>query len=336
MLAAPVATAMAGEPSYPADLRAAQQALDAGKPQASLQLLQRHIPAAGATDPRGFEWRLLWRRSHGKPASAQAAERETASGLAPRNSELRLFILPDNKTLAATTPDPALKFFDLTTLEPIQEIMAAKEALHLTPDGKTLMTSGDGGLQMWDIRARALGPMWIFPRSGNWSGSAFCPTDWIAAVHVGGGQVQLLDIGSSKPDKEIATFPAHDGGVRALAFSPDGATLASGGADRLVKLWDWASQRSTATLSQHTAAVTTLAFAPDGKALASGSLDKTIILWDVALKQMAQALEGHQQTVWALAYAPDGKTLASASADNTVRLWHAASKEEIAAATPAK
>ena len=57
----------------------------------------------------------------------------------------------------------------------------------------------------------------------------------------------------------------HSGGVFAVAFTPDGKTLASGSRDQTVKVWDAASGRLLRTLEGHTNDVTAVAFAPDGK-----------------------------------------------------------------------
>ena len=65
-------------------------------------------------------------------------------------------------------------------------------------------------------------------------------------------------------------------------ISPDGKTLASGSADKTIKLWDVATGKERATLKGHTDWVNSVAFSPDGKTLASGSGDKTVKLWEVA------------------------------------------------------
>ena len=69
--------------------------------------------------------------------------------------------------------------------------------------------------------------------------------------------------------------------ILTVAFSPDDAVLASGGLDRIVRLWDIASQRELMRLTGHIDSVNSVAFAPDGKTLATGSGrdDKTIKLW---------------------------------------------------------
>lgn len=319
---------------YPADMQAAFQALEAGRRDEVLARLMPYLPARGRPDRRGFEWRYLWHQCQ-RPASSNSAnaapERDLVVGLPAGLGSTRVFILPSEGKLITTSTNQMVALLDLRTLEPVEEIVAARRPLYLRPDGCRLLTDGEGGLQIWDSRARALAPLWLAAPTGDWAAAAFLPTDWVAALPSPAGSILLMDVATVAPDKLVGQFQAHRGPVGALAFSPDGKLLASGGADALIKVWNWQKPRALASLQGHPSAVTALAFSPDGKVLASGGADGTVRLWEVAGKRLQATLSGHQGPVRVLAFTPEGRTLASAGAEPVVRLWSVAQGRPIGA-----
>jgi cytochrome c len=117
-----------------------------------------------------------------------------------------------------------------------------------------------------------------------------------------------------------AQMIGHGGPVRALAVSPDGATLLSGSFDTSAIRWSLRSNAAEQLLRLHDGAVNAVAILKDGRDVTAGE-DARIAIWTPGQPQPNRVLEGHTGPIVALAPSPDGTFFASASWDRTVRLW---------------
>ncbi len=122
---------------------------------------------------------------------------------------------------------------------------------------------------------------------------------------------------------EIHRRSGHDALALAMAFSSDGALLASGHVDGAVHLWNMATGEEVPVKLRHEASVGALAFAPDAATLATGGLDSNLKLWDVTAALAGEArrtLHRQPAAVTALAYTSDGASIATGHANRIVRV----------------
>jgi hypothetical protein len=152
----------------------------------------------------------------------------------------------------------------------------------------------------------------------------------IAAVRIDPGPLATASLVQTLVSSRYRAFLAgHPDTVRSEVFSPDGRTLATGGYDGSVILWDLSDPTQPHQLSTppsgHTDAVSSEVFSPDGRTLATGNADGTVILWDLSDRtqphRLGASLSGHTRPVLSVAFSPDGRTLATGSDDHSALVW---------------
>ena len=121
------------------------------------------------------------------------------------------------------------------------------------------------------------------------------------------------------------TLYGHQDRVNAIAFSPDGKTLASGSGgiskDFSVRLWNPENGQEKQKLTGHGDRVYGIAFSPDGQKIATGSRDETIKIWNVKTGKVLQTLEGSTFSVDSLVFSQNGQTLVSTNYRD-IKVWN--------------
>ncbi|RFS87329.1 hypothetical protein D0T12_03595 [Actinomadura spongiicola] len=215
-----------------------------------------------------------------------------------------------------------------------------------SPDGSVLATGVNGAVQLWDAASRRrLGA--LTARSGTALSScdagfdlAFGP-DGKTLATVCQWNVQFWDVPTRRPSGMPLDVQGSVKGaetVEAIAFSPDGTTLATSSHDGTTQLWNVAARRRIGEplrgpgTAPDDASSWPVAFTRDGEHLVTTGADHTVRLWNTTTRrQVGKPFTGHTGVIRDVSVSRNGTILATASADGTARLWDLTTHAQIGA-----
>ncbi|CAJ3342984.1 Uncharacterized protein containing caspase domain [Burkholderia pseudomallei] len=203
-------------------------------------------------------------------------------------------------------------------------------ALAVSGDGRILASADSDGVRLYDlgllqesrtldhkiVRAVALSPDGRFVASAGTdlpgSAGAFSVKIWRTA-----DGLLMRRLVAKSQDTALGAE------AMAVAFSPDGTTLAASCDDRTIHLWDF-QHDSSERVFKTSVASRAIEFSADGSTLIEGGGDGVVRLWDVKTGVVRMSLKGHTKAVTSIALTHGGTVLGSGSYDGTIRIWNMA------------
>lgn len=244
---------------------------------------------------------------------------------------------PDVAQVVYAADDHQIRSYDLASRKSSEPFTggghtAYVNSLALSADGRLAVSgSMDRGVYLWDVAARRKvrefaglgqgGSRTAFARA-----VAISPDGRRVAAASWDGTTRIWDTASGNQLQRLERRNSER--YWAVAFSPDGKTLATGDTQQIT-LWDVESGRQLKALTGHRNYVFSLAFMPDGSQLLSSSADGSVRVWDLASAQ-GKALPGADAVAMQVAVTPDGRRIYAAGVDGAMRTWDAATGQLLA------
>jgi WD40 repeat protein len=187
------------------------------------------------------------------------------------------------------------------------------QALAWTKDGKQLLAAGFRRLLSWEVASgKEVGRL----EQGliGTITALVCSSDGTTVFAADGetGGLGFIHRLTLSPMKTVRTWKAHDDNINALALSQDGQFLASGGADKMARLWKAADGSLVTFYEGHTNHVVAVALNHDASQIATAGADREVKVWDVKSRNQDAILGDKKTAFTALYWTPDGKSLAAA------------------------
>lgn len=223
--------------------------------------------------------------------------------------------------VAVTAGNETVQAWDTRTgrcLFETQEHVAKASALHVTADGRHVLSGARTGLVV--LRSIPDGERLHRLQADDWVVDVWADDDVRTGVITVRGRIQLWDL----RDGRLLRVIEHDGPILRAGVSADGRRAMTAGIDHVLTLWDLRTGQRLARLDGHTTHVRTVRLSADGRvAVSSGEYDEVIRVWDVDAGRCRHLLRGHVREARGLDISADGRfALSGGGTDHTVRQWN--------------
>jgi WD40 repeat protein len=231
----------------------------------------------------------------------------------------------DGKWIASGGGDGVAKVWDASTGDEVASIAGAGGRVYsvaFTPDARRVVLPAGKNVWVWERGAHA--PALSIEADATEVELAAVSPDgrWVATTGRTTRAVRLWDLATGAAIRLLSPEPSKT--QLGLRFSHDGKTIASGGEDRVVRVWNVGDGSLAGTYAGHLSTIDALAFLADDS-IGTTSDDRTLRLWrrDGA---SAGVLADHGDEVWAFASSPVTTLAATGGKDGEIRFWDAAKR----------
>ncbi|MDE0317967.1 MAG: WD40 repeat domain-containing protein [Candidatus Poribacteria bacterium] len=244
---------------------------------------------------------------------------------------------PDSKTIVSGGGDKTVRLWNARTGGNIRTLTGHTEAVRAvaySPDGGTIVSaSRDKTVRMWDANTGE--NIKTFTGHNDIIVSVAYSPDGSTIISAGwDGMLHRWDAQTGKPLKTYEIYTGvlyfargHGGAITHTAYSPDGETIATAGADGKMQWWDAHTGENIKTFTEYVSGSRTITYSPDKKKIAVTAGGK-VNLWNASGKHL-KTLTGHKGYVAGITFSPEGNVLVTGSSDRTARLWNVHTGENI-------
>ena len=266
---------------------------------------------------------------------------------------------PSGNVVAAGVVGGAVRTWDLRTGDPLATHELAGDVLGVSfdADGDRVLGVGPAGAAVWAAARSGAPPLARFdqrfrPAAVAWHGPIAATADvdgfvrlWrpdngrlVRRLRPPGPLAAVNDVAFSRDGSQLAAavgpravvwnlragskplVRSYASDLVAIAFSPDGRTVANGDDLGGARVWNLRTGVEK-ELNGHEQAIDSVAFSPDGRSLVTASQDETARIWDLRSRRTRAELRGHNDLVRSAAFTRDGKRVVTGGEDGTIRVW---------------